>query len=122
MTRRLKRRTTMADGPGWKLRAPIANRTVAATQAEHEQTIERQLQKRKTSSASTESSPPKHGLTPKEVWATVTIPGKYIEDIWKQRNPTATDPPKPEDLRAVQAEVIAKVENIVEPLVLLAGI
>jgi flagellar M-ring protein FliF len=53
------------------------------------------------------------------VWATVTIPGKYVEDIWKQRNPTASAPPKPEDLRAVQPEVVAKVENIVEPLLLL---
>ena len=61
----------------------------------------------------------KHGLTPKEVWATVTIPGKYVEDIWKQRNPTVTEPPKPEDVRSLQGEVIAKVENIVEPLLLL---
>lgn len=61
----------------------------------------------------------KHGLTPKEVWATVTIPGKYIEDVWKQRNPTVTDPPKPEDLRTVQADVVAKVENIVENLLIL---
>lgn len=61
----------------------------------------------------------KHGLTPKEVWATVAIPGNYIEEIWKRRNPTVTDPPKPEDMRAVQLDVISKVENIVEPLLLL---
>jgi flagellar M-ring protein FliF len=27
----------------------------------------------------------KHGLTPKSVWATVTIPARYIEDVWKLR-------------------------------------
>jgi flagellar M-ring protein FliF len=67
----------------------------------------------------TETDTKLHGLTPKEVWATVTIPGKYVEDIWKQRNPTVSEPPKPEDLRAVQADVVAKVENIVEPLLIL---
>ncbi len=66
-----------------------------------------------------ETNTEKQPLTPIEVWATVTVPGKYVEDIWKQRNPTVTEPPKPEDLRAVQVDVISKVENIVEPLLLL---
>lgn len=57
--------------------------------------------------------------TPKEVWATVTIPGSYIESLWKRRNPDSTDPPKPQDLQVVQDDVVLKVENIVEPLLLL---
>jgi flagellar M-ring protein FliF len=56
------------------------------------------------------------GYTPKEVWATVTIPRSYIETIWKQRNPDAKDPPKDDDLRIVQDDLIIKVENIVVPL------
>jgi flagellar M-ring protein FliF len=60
----------------------------------------------------------RQGLTPKEVWATVTIPARYVEGVWKQRNPTATDPPKVEDLRVVRDDVIRIVENIVEPLLL----
>ncbi len=64
----------------------------------------------------------KKGYTPKEVWATVTVPSNYVETLWKQRNPTVTDPPKPEDMRLVHDEVILKVENIVEPLLLLQAI
>jgi len=64
----------------------------------------------------------KEGYTPKEIWATVTIPSSYIEGLWKGRNPTATDPPKPEDLRLVHDEVVLKVENIVEPLLLTQAI
>jgi flagellar M-ring protein FliF len=65
----------------------------------------------------TESRTLKAGYTPKEVWATVTIPSSYVADIWKTRNPTATEPPKPEDLVPVQDDIVGKVENIVEPLV-----
>ncbi len=59
------------------------------------------------------------GYSPKEVWATVTIPSSYVESIWKKNNPTATAPPKPDDLRLVQNDVVPKVENIVEPLLIL---
>ena len=60
----------------------------------------------------------KKGYTPKEVWATVTIPSSFVENLWKSRNPTATTPPKPDDLRLVQNDVVPKVENIVEPLLI----
>ncbi len=43
-------------------------------------------------------------------------PRSYVETIWKQRNPDATAPPKDEDLRLVQEDLITKVENIVVPL------
>jgi flagellar M-ring protein FliF len=56
------------------------------------------------------------GLTPKEVWATVTIPQTYLTDIWKQQNPDAKEPPKPDDLTVVETKVRTNVENIVEPL------
>jgi flagellar M-ring protein FliF len=56
------------------------------------------------------------GFTPKEDWATVTIPRSYVETIWKQRNPDAKDSPKDEDLRGVQQDLITKVEDIVLPL------
>lgn len=112
--------TTNDNGgrPGLEAQGPNRQPPAAATQAS--------TNKQSATTSETENKvgidrvvTSEHGLTPKEVWATVTIPGKYVEDIWKQRNPTVTDPPKPEDLRAVQADVIAKVENIVEPLVLL---
>ena len=61
----------------------------------------------------------KKGYVPKEVWATVTIPSSYIESLWKRNNPTATDPPKPEDLEPIKTQVTTTVENIVEPLLLL---
>ncbi len=65
----------------------------------------------------TTSSVRKTGFTPKEVWATVTIPSSYIESLWKARNPTATTPPKPEELGPLKNEAQTKVEEIVEPLV-----
>jgi flagellar M-ring protein FliF len=64
----------------------------------------------------------KKGYTPKEVWATVTIPGSYIEGVWKSRNKAATEPPKPEDLTLVKDDVIRNIENVVEPLLLLQAI
>jgi flagellar M-ring protein FliF len=62
------------------------------------------------------------GYAPKEVWATVTVPGSYIERVWKSRNSAATEPPKPEDLTLVKDEVVRNIENVVEPLLLLQAI
>ncbi len=56
------------------------------------------------------------GLTPKEDWATVTIPRSYVETVWKQRNPDAKDAPKPEDLTTIQQALITQVEETVLPL------
>jgi flagellar M-ring protein FliF len=61
----------------------------------------------------------KKGYTPKEVWATVSIPGSYIKNLWTAKNPAATAPPKPEDLATVQTDAVQKVENIVDTLLLL---
>jgi flagellar M-ring protein FliF len=61
----------------------------------------------------------KKGFTLKEVWATVTIPSSYVESVWKSRNADAANPPKPEDLKIVQDQIVAKIEDIVQPLVLL---
>jgi flagellar M-ring protein FliF len=56
------------------------------------------------------------GLTPKEVWATVTVPRSYIESVWKQRNPDIEKPPTDDDMRIVQEQVVKKIEDIVAPL------
>jgi flagellar M-ring protein FliF len=56
------------------------------------------------------------GMTPKEVWATVTIPQSYLEGIWRRQNPDVKEPPKPDDLTVVETKVRTNVENIVEPL------
>jgi flagellar M-ring protein FliF len=56
------------------------------------------------------------GFTPKTDWATITVPRSYVETIWKQRNPDAKDPPKVEDLTAIQQTLITQVEEIVLPL------
>jgi flagellar M-ring protein FliF len=61
----------------------------------------------------------KGGYVPKEVHATVLIPSSYVESVWKTKNPTATDPPKPEDLVIVENQVKTTVENFVQPLLLL---
>jgi flagellar M-ring protein FliF len=61
----------------------------------------------------------RRGYTLKEVWATVTVPRSYVENVWKDRNPQATDPPKPEDLTGIESDVIRSIENVVEPLLIL---
>jgi flagellar M-ring protein FliF len=65
----------------------------------------------------TESKTAKAPFTPSEVFATVTIPSSYIKDVWKNRNPDAKDPPKPEDLKPVQDQVVGSIQDIVEPLI-----
>jgi flagellar M-ring protein FliF len=65
----------------------------------------------------TKNSTLKRDYAVKEVWATVTVPSSYIESIWKARNPTA--PPKPDDLKPIETQVIRNVEEIVEPLLTL---
>lgn len=57
------------------------------------------------------------GYTPREVWATVVIPSTYVEGLWKLKNPTATTPPKSEDLAPIKGDITTNVEDIVEPLV-----
>jgi flagellar M-ring protein FliF len=66
-----------------------------------------------------ENTTRKKGYAPKEVWATIAVPSTYLENLWKQRNPTASDPPKPEDLRDLETSVKTKVEEVVEPLLIL---
>jgi flagellar M-ring protein FliF len=66
-----------------------------------------------------ENTTRKKGYAPKEVWATIAVPSSYLESLWKQRNPTATTVPKPEDLRDLETSVKTKVEEVVEPLLIL---
>jgi flagellar M-ring protein FliF len=61
----------------------------------------------------------KKGFTLKEVWATVTIPSSYVENVWKSRNADANAPPNPKDLEMVQGQIVTKIQDIVQPLVLL---
>jgi flagellar M-ring protein FliF len=62
------------------------------------------------------------GYTLREIWATVAIPTSYLENLWKSRNPSATDPPTKQDLTPVETDVKTAVENIVEPLLQLQAI
>jgi flagellar M-ring protein FliF len=60
----------------------------------------------------------RQGFTPKEILASVVIPSSHFEKVWRQRNTALTNPPSPEDLKAIETEVITNVESIVEPLLL----
>jgi flagellar M-ring protein FliF len=59
------------------------------------------------------------GFTPTAITATVMIPTSYLHSVWKTRNPDATDPPKPEDLVQLQDQTRTKIENAVEPYLML---
>jgi flagellar M-ring protein FliF len=56
-------------------------------------------------------------FTPEEVLATVAVPTSYFVDVWRARNPNATEPPKPEDLAPIKSEITTNIENAVEPLI-----
>jgi flagellar M-ring protein FliF len=111
----------LADGggrPGSTAQGPNRQQPTAATPVEQA----------KTESHSTEndfvvgveeSRVLKKGRSPKEVWATVTIPSSYVKGLWTGRNPTATTPPKPEDLSTIWDDVRSKVENLVNQLLIL---
>lgn len=58
------------------------------------------------------------GFTPKEIWATVTIPSTHAENLWRQRNPQASERPKPEDLSIIKGDLVTDIETIVEPLLI----
>ena len=84
-------------------RAQSPRRPAATRPAQtRSKTSESDRRDRTTSSARNKRLVRRTGFTPKEDWATVTIPRSYVETIWKQRNPDAKDPPKDEDLRSVQ--------------------
>ncbi len=112
--------TTSAGGgqPG-----PIANgpnRQVASENTQLNTNTTKSRTEESTNVVSVEESRVlKKGYTPKEVWATVTIPRNYIENVWKQRNPQTQEPPKPEDLGSVERTVVQNVEDIVDALLIL---
>jgi flagellar M-ring protein FliF len=111
--------STQANGatagqPGPTVQGP--DRRVAAAAPENKNETKSQTNETKTFVGATESHTSKTPFTPKEVWATVTIPRAYIKDVWKSRNPDATTTPKPEDLKPVEDDVVASIQNIVEPL------
>lgn len=104
-----------AGQPGPTVQGPNRQPPVAA--AEHKNETINETIETDSLVGRTESRTLKAGYTPKEVWATVSIPSTYVAEVWKSRNPEATESPKREDLLPVQDEVIAGIENIVEPLV-----
>jgi flagellar M-ring protein FliF len=103
---------TRSQGPGRNANAPSPSQP----QNQNETTNKKTETINKVGVETTSSR--KEGFTLKGVWATVMVPSSYLESIWKLRNPTATDPPKPDDLRLVETEVRPKIENIVEPLLI----
>jgi len=121
----MKQKTTQSTSRGGGQPGPVVqgpNRQLSGEpQQQNTSTTENSTDERTFSVGVTENRILKRGYTPREVWATVTIPSSYIESVWKRRNPTATEPPKPEDLQRVQSEVVANVQDIVNPLLLLGA-
>lgn len=121
----MKQKSTQSTARGGGQPGPVVqgpNRQLAGEpQQQNTSTTENSTDERTFSVGVTENRIFKKGYTPKEVWATVTIPSSYIESVWKRRNPTATEPPKPEDLQRVQSEVVGNVQDIVNPLLLLGA-
>lgn len=118
-TQSSKQQTTRSGGPpGLEAQGP--NRRPAAEPAQqNSDETKSSVEETDNVVSISEESTLRKGYTPKEVWATVAVPTAYVENLWKARNPQATAPPKPDDLRVVQNDVQPKVENIVEPLLLL---
>ncbi len=104
--------------PGFSSQGP-ARQAVAATTPESKNETTSKTSDADNVVGMEDSRITKKGYTPREVSATVTIPSSYIKSVWIARNPAATAPPKPEDLTIVQTDVVQKVENIVDPLLVL---
>lgn len=99
---------TFAQGP---------SRTLDADDAADRVTTDPSAESTAGESSADESRAPRHnGFTPGRVWATITIPHSYIEGVWKQRHLGTLGRPSEADLLAVQENVVAKVESVVEPL------
>jgi flagellar M-ring protein FliF len=104
-----------AGQPGPTVQGP--DRRVAAAAPENKNETKSQTNETDTFVGATKMETSKAPYTPREVFATVTIPRSYIQDVWKNRNPDAKASPKPEDLKPVEDDVVASIQNIVEPLI-----
>jgi flagellar M-ring protein FliF len=105
--------------PGVTAQGPNRTGTQASLQRENQNETKSNVTETDNVVGLERSRVSKKGYTPKEVWASVTIPGLYVKNLWIANNSTVTTPPKPEDLAAVKTDVVQKVENIVNTLLLL---
>jgi flagellar M-ring protein FliF len=111
--------TTKGGGqPGTIAQGPT-RQGANATPQQNTNTIKNSTEETSSIVGIDENTTHRKGYAPKEVWATIAVPSTYLENLWKQRNPTATEPPKPEDLRDLETTVKTKVEEVVEPLLIL---
>jgi flagellar M-ring protein FliF len=100
--------------PGPSSQGP--DRRVAAAAPENKNETKSTSTETDTAIGHTDTHTKNASYTPREVWATVTIPRSYIIDVWKSRNPDVTTPPKPEDIAPVETQVKTDIQDIVEPL------
>jgi flagellar M-ring protein FliF len=103
-----------AGRPGLEANGP--DRRVAAAAPENKNETKNTSTETRTSIGHTDTQTTKATYTPREVWATVTIPRSHIVEIWKNQNPKATEAPKPEELAPVETQVVGDIQDIVEPL------
>jgi len=108
--------------PGATANGPLANRTTDQAQRQNTNETKSDTTETRNVVGVKEVTTSKKNLTPREVWATVTVPSSYIKSLWTTRNPTNTTPPKPEDLSSIQTDVVQKVENIVDTLLYIQAI
>lgn len=105
--------------PGLTTQGPNRQGTTEAQQKQNQSETKSDTTETEYMGGVDENTTMKKGYTPKEIWATVAIPSSYIENLWKGRNPTATAPPKPDDLTPIKTQVVTNCEEIVEPLLIL---
>jgi flagellar M-ring protein FliF len=100
--------------PGPSSQGP--DRRVAAAAPENKNETKSTSTETDTAIGHTDTHTKNASYTPREVWATVTIPRSYIIDVWKSRNPDVKTPPKPEEIAPVETQVKTDIQDIVEPL------
>jgi flagellar M-ring protein FliF len=89
---------------------------VAAATPQNKNETKNESTETRTAIGHTDTQTQKFGYTPREVRATVTIPRSHIVNVWKSRNPSIAEPPKPEDLTPIETQVVGDIQDIVEPL------
>lgn len=110
---------TVADGggqPGTSAQGPNRQGASQTAQRQNESVKTNEMEEIDNVVAVERNDAINRGYTLKDLWATVTVPTRYVEDLWREKNKDATAPPKPEELQFIEDEVKTNVQTVVEPL------
>jgi flagellar M-ring protein FliF len=113
-TKKTENRPTPAGRPGAVPNEVASNtpRSITSVSAQ-ESTLDENREQQVSVPGHEQTVRKKAPLIPTSVTATVMVPKSYIEDLWKQKNPEATDGPKDGELEPISTPLIESIKNTV---------